>query len=92
MVCGSGYSPQERRFGRYPPLPGRDGRAAPVTVTIGKLSEVDLKMATSKAKKLVGKIADGVDPLAEKREEQRRERAVVGKAIKEYEKWLRVAA
>jgi integrase len=70
-------------------LPGRDRRAAPVTVTIGKLSAVDLKTATSKAKKVVGKIADGVDPLAEKREEQRRERAVISKAIAEYEEWLR---
>jgi integrase len=70
-------------------LPGRDRRAAPVTVTIGKWPEVDVKTAMRKAKGAVGEIAGGVDPHARKREEQRRERAVIGKAIEEYKEYLR---
>jgi integrase len=70
-------------------VPGRSRLAAPMTFTIGKLSEIDLKKATSEAKKLVGKVASGVDPHAEKREEQRRERAVIGKATEEYAEYLR---
>ena len=70
-------------------LPGHDRLAAPMTFTIGKWPEIDIKKATSEAKKLVGKVASGVDPHAEKREEQRRERAVLGKAVEEYKEYLR---
>jgi integrase len=58
------------------------------TVTLGKWPDVDAKMATELAKVQTGKVAAGADPRADIREEKRRERAIIGKALEEYEEWL----
>ena len=59
------------------------------TVTIGEWPTVDARKADDEAKKLAGKVAGGGDPRADIREDKRRERAVISKALEDYEEWLR---
>jgi integrase len=70
-------------------LPGLGRAGTQKTVTLGKWPEVDVKKAAELAKVHTGKVAAGADPRADIREEKRRERAVIGKALEEYEEWLR---
>jgi integrase len=70
-------------------LPGLGRAGTQKTVTLGQWPEVDVKKAVELAKVHTGKVAAGADPRADIREEKRRERAIISKALEEYEKWLR---
>jgi hypothetical protein len=59
------------------------------TVTIGPWSDIDAKGAEAEAKKHAGKVAGGGDPRADIRENKRRERAILGTALDEYEEWIK---
>ena len=58
------------------------------TVTLGSYPSLTLKSAEAAAKALVGEIAKGQDPAAERRLERTRERRVLDKALDGYEQSL----
>jgi integrase len=58
------------------------------TVTLGSYPSLTLKSAETAAKALVGEIAKGQDPAAERRTERTRERRVLSKALDDYERAL----
>ena len=58
------------------------------TVTLGSYPSLTLKSAEAAAKALVGEIAKGQDPAAERRAERTRERRMLSKALDGYEQSL----
>ena len=65
---------------------GRSGTQK--TVTLGAWPAIDVRKAAEEAKRLAGEVAAGRDPRADIRETKRRERAVVGAALDDYETWV----
>jgi integrase len=57
------------------------------TVTLGAWPSLDVRKAAEEAKRLAGEVAAGRDPRADIRETKRRERAVLGSALDDYEAW-----
>jgi integrase len=64
---------------------GRSGTQK--TVTLGAWPSLDARKAAEEAKRLAGEVAAGRDPRADIRETKRRERAVLGSALDDYEAW-----
>jgi integrase len=57
------------------------------TVTLGQWPAIDARKAVGEARRLAGEVAAGRDPRAEIREAKRRERAITGAALDDYESW-----
>ena len=64
---------------------GRSGTQK--TVTLGAWPSLDVRKAAEEARRLAGEVAAGRDPRADIRETKRRERAVLGSALDDYEAW-----
>jgi integrase len=58
------------------------------TITLGSYPSLTLKSAEAAAKALVGDIAKGKDPAADRRAERTRERRVLSRALDDYERSL----
>ena len=70
-------------------LPGAGRAGTQRMVTIGRWPTVDIATARRLAAEIKGKVAGGIDPVAERKEKMRQEKTRLPVALADYEAWLR---